>query len=448
MSLHDLHEELDLYRRLRVRSKAKPRAGAGSRARPSPPSGVKQRSNGRLSAATGRVSRAFYGTGEHVLAGDVDTGAFHAGKDKLDVNGCPFTYAELIAIGDLFETYDEMIAADPAELRRLQSLIEKSRRFYAARVFGSGSGGKNATDPEWQSATGGRYLKLAEDNFAHFAPSSSVLTPGATGTKRSHKTEWEGYHQRAIQKARGGAKADLMDALVINAFGDHFLTDAFAAGHLFNKDDINTLFKVSVLSLGKVNAAGKEFFAKVSKRAFTGAVKKAFSSYETVEDYLSILKWNPNIDSEDRFRDLLAGIAEVEPDLLGKSVVAKAIHDRLNEMNGGVPVTNNMGDSWDLTGDGTLDKKNLAIMQKAVKQSIANVQDAVTSTTAVAVYCKRVWDYTPQPTSKATAIIKDLIFTYTNPARDALVQATADLIKERYQMMLDELVRRKILKKA
>ena len=155
----------------------------------------------------------------------------------------------------------------------------------------------------------------------------------------------------------------------MNAFGDHFLTDAFAAGHLFNKDDVSQVFKSKMLSGKNVSSDGDRFIKNVAKKAFVGKVKRKFSKYEVVDRVCGI--WRPNIDTTSMFYRLLKGILEKEPDMFGKSVVAKAIHDYLNDHP--ISVTNKKGHSWKATGDGRLNAANLKVMRLAVQQSIDNV---------------------------------------------------------------------------
>ena len=306
--------------------------------------------------------------------------------------------------------------------------------------------GTDPGDPDWQAATGNRYLKLAEENFSHFAPSNSTYV-SFTSAKTNHKKEWEQYHNRAIDIMRKGTNSSVIDkALAVNAFGDHFLTDAFAAGHLINKDDLSQYFKSLVMTGGKVNADGSTMFGNIATRAFVGPLKAAFSKYETVE-WKGVV-FRPNIDSADRFKALLIGIMEKEPDVIGKTMVAKLIHDALNGHSGGVPVTNNVGDKWNLTGDDTLNTTNLDIIRKAVKQSIRNLITAVNDKSAVNAFYKKVWDIVPQPTAAAVTIIKNVIRNITNPLGTDIVNGADKLLQKNYQTLLDELEKRKILKKA
>lgn len=95
-------------------------------------------------------------------------------------------------------------------------------------LMGTFGGGKQTVkgSPETSYSAG-----LAR-NACHFAPQSWHA--------------WAGYHEQALELAKsahalnekgeseaGEAKAN--DALIHNGFGDHFLQDSFAAGHLINK---------------------------------------------------------------------------------------------------------------------------------------------------------------------------------------------------------------------
>ena len=71
-----------------------------------------------------------------------------------------------------------------------------------------------------ESATGGRYMALARKNVSHF----SNVTGG-----RDNMSTWRDGHRAALRIAASG---DANAAWAMNAAADHFLTDAFAAGHL------------------------------------------------------------------------------------------------------------------------------------------------------------------------------------------------------------------------
>jgi hypothetical protein len=81
------------------------------------------------------------------------------------------------------------------------------------------------TTSQLQEATGGRYLALAEKNISHF----SNVSVG----KRNIDV-WRMMHKDAVMAAQQTATDQKFAnrAWGINAAADHFLTDAFSAGHL------------------------------------------------------------------------------------------------------------------------------------------------------------------------------------------------------------------------
>jgi hypothetical protein len=353
------------------------------------------------------------------------------------INGVDLEYGVGIAMGDLFETPEQMAKASAAELTALAALIKREQS------------GKPVSTDEWQKATGGRYLELAKKNVTHFAPPDpSLVTPSTAGaTSANHKTEWEKHHRAALDASQAGDKDK---ALMLNAFADHFLTDAFAAGHLINKTDAMEAFKSQL----KLDAKGEEFtkpsqqfFDDVAKAAFVGSVKTEFSKYETVKTYYGV---HADIDSDSRFSTLLQEIHKVEPDLLANAV-AKGVHDKLNTLPGGLPVENARGDPpWPLSGDGTLNAKTKEVALKAVAQSQLNVLSVhtVPGPLAYADLFKKVWDYTPRP-SKGAGMkqVADEVKKGTEINSPDLRQAVVKLITDNYLLIIAELVKRKKLQK-
>jgi hypothetical protein len=359
------------------------------------------------------------------------------------LNGANLDYGDGIAMGDFYESADDMLAAPENELRAIAALIRREK-----------SGGLPVTTAEWDAATNNRYHKLAEKNDAHFAPSNaSLVNVSSASHGADHKGEWERNHKSALEKSQNGAKDQ---ALATNAFADHFLTDAFAAGHLVNKRDVMDKFKGGLT----MNAAGdfigdaKTFFDKVATTAFVGLVETEFSRYATVASYNSHGKedpsgwFHPNINDATRFSSLLQGIQKKEPDVLANAV-AKAVHDSLNTEPGGVSVENLNGDKWQLSGDTTLNAKTREIGQKAVAQSQLNVLDAFKQMGPInfpQMYTL-VWKFVPFPTAAGSTDIQSKVASGTDPHDAALASAIVSLINSNYPVILVELVKRGILKK-
>ena len=400
------------------------------------------------------LSRPLYDTGEHVLTG----GNLYVDQLRVGANsGVRFSYGQIIAMADLFESVEQMTAASPHQLSRIKALIERSTAHYAAN---QSVPAKNASDEEWESVTDHRYLQLAEMNFEHFSPNflyRNATFAGAANRHGNNKSTWEAYHQRAITEAQaigaassGASSSPLLpleQALITNAFGDHFLTDAFAAGHLINKSAIVEFWKTMFFKGAKLLPEGKAFFKKLAEAAFArGDVRAKFSGLETVESYF--LFFHPNINSSDRFASVLAGIAEKEPDRIGNMVV-KAIHDRLNK--DGVEVFNNAGDgTWRLTGDGTLDLRNRQIIQRAVEQSVGNINDPsiMASNLDYAAYFAKVWKHVPQLTAASQQSVQKVVRQYVVPESAALVEAAAEIIEHKVNILITELIAAKALRRA
>ncbi|WP_329321413.1 eCIS core domain-containing protein [Streptomyces sp. NBC_01262] len=76
-----------------------------------------------------------------------------------------------------------------------------------------------ASTDEVQRATGGRFMTLAKQNLSHFSNVNSG---------RNNLDTWRDGHVAALSLAAAG---DANGAWAMNAASDHFLTDAFAAGH-------------------------------------------------------------------------------------------------------------------------------------------------------------------------------------------------------------------------
>jgi len=197
---------------------------------------LQRQATGRSAVAGGPVAVQRYDSFEHVHLGDKSGGAQtglltlechrrdlpqragpvttwppnwqqfwgQANSDQKRAMTKGLTYGEVVALsGDFYENY---AALNRAPLREVIDLVPLVRRI--------------ASTTELQNATGGRYLEMAEQNEHHF----SNTRPG-----QSNMDTWRTMHGEAIQAAMRG---DANTAWGMNASADHYLTDAFAAGHI------------------------------------------------------------------------------------------------------------------------------------------------------------------------------------------------------------------------
>lgn len=379
-----------------------------------------------------QLAEPMYDTGEHAIAAD---GIYAPPLTIGAAPGVSFSYAQLVTMADLYASVEQMTGAADNELTGLKALIERSTAHYC-----DGSAA-DVTDAEWQHATGGRYLDLADGNFAHFAPdvlfSDAISSAGVHHP--DHKATWEAHHRRALQEARvAGVAEPPAHAMVVNAFGDHFLTDAFAAGHLINKDAVVNYFIHGFLSGGHLTAPANAFFDRVARAAFVGDVRERFSRLETAERPAWYVPFHPNINSADRFATLLKMACESKPERVANLAV-KAVHDHLNAH--GIAVTNDAGDpEWPLTGDGHLTAQTTAIMQKAVQASVANVRDPALRAADDATCFTRAWRFTPKLTPASRPVVVNLVREYTNPASTSLSTAAVALITSEVDQLIHVLV--------
>lgn len=428
--------------------------------------GTRARWDNRTGTSTAKsmsvYSKPLYDTGEHAILGEFINTAIsgplanvHAllPTTTYSVNTVPFTYGQIITLGDFYENYTNCQSANPAELNRLKVLITRSEDHYKNTILGIGGRTGDVGTDDWSSPTrgiGSRYIDLALANNSHFAPPPS----GTTSRLTNNKASWESYHNQAIRAARTGTNSDDLDiAYPINAFGDHFLTDAFSAGHLINKEQVMNRFIANVTTSGRVNAAGARMLERIADGALAiPAINSKLGRFEVVSDHW----YEPNWDLNDTgtfypevFYRVLKAVMEDTANNGAQQIAnlaVKAVHDYLNNYQTGgvkgVPVRNNKGNSWNLTGDGTLNPANIQIIQLAVKQSVLNIEDSITNgSTPVATFYQRVWDYVPDLNHPATrTVVDNAITTFTTPSSGDLITKAVSLIGTELDTLLNKLL--------
>ncbi|MBS3913273.1 MAG: glycoside hydrolase family protein [Bacteroidetes bacterium] len=396
-------------------------------------------------------SKPFYDTGEHGILGTfinaATTGALANmwetnPSTKYAINGVGFTYGQIMTCGDFYEDFNQMSRANATELRNLLTLIQRSEAHYSNTILRIGPGAPDVKNTQWTGAIGNRYLDLALRNNSHFAP-------GGTGTTANNRGTWNHYHSMAITRARNGSTSDdHKEALKINAFGDHFLTDAFSAGHLVNKQQVMDAFLRNMVSGTTVTTAGDTMLKKVASGALAiREVNQELGRWELVETHARIhFDLNTTFGGTDIFYNVLKEVL-LDTAHGGRqqiaNLAAKAVHDFLNNYNNkaGVPVRNARGDSWNLSGDGTLNQSNINIIQQAVKQSIVNISDAITNASlSINTLQDRVLAFWPNLNDPTTSrIVNDAIATFTNPSSQTFIDVAVELVKDELDTLIGAL---------
>lgn len=393
-------------------------------------------------AGNAAVSWAFapklqrYGTGEHAQMGGARTVMLH---------GLPVTESELLTMGDLYLTPEDMMA-DKRGFPQILTLVRQDANFRNGVP-----GARKVGDKEWEAATahmpkGKQYVDLAADNDTHFAP-----YPGETA-KGDNRREWLKWHMAAIDKtvehAKKGNKGVPEEAVALNGFGGHFLTDAFAAGHILAKQEIKDFAAAKAKKLGADETLIDWPFPESS---FSVAVAEKLlvdpkAGTELRKYLIRIVQWGGM--SVTKLSEAIYHIQEDEPDLY-YGAFALIVHDKLNESIrkgsafGPLEVDNDRGTTWMLAGDGTLAEspQTKVIARQAVEQSYDNLVQVANNPAKVdlgALY-HAVWDYVPHPTVKGQAMIDKVLTTFADPARKETQQAVADFLVDNIEFVITKL---------
>lgn len=433
---------------------------------------------GRALSLASRPVISRYEAGEHAQFG---------GATDLKLKDLPdVTEGDLIAMGDFFEKPEDMMAADPAELKELVRLIHKDRTAYE-----TGKAADRVSNDEWEGATAGRktgkkFLELAEENAAHFAPRppgtggatflgqlggtiGGIVGLGAEGEAAfgrvgaavdqfaaqflgpdNHKRQWQKLHAQALDKAAGKGSVPA-EAVAVNGFASHFLTDAFSAGHLLPKQDV-------MEKAGKkwddiaTKGGDTDFAQKVAKGVFADpGASKTLSGYELDLPLTMGRTWEPVTASN--FAELLGRIALLKRDKF-LNAFAKLVHDKLDDeikTGKGIEVENDAGDSWGLSGDKTLglSAQTKTIGSAAVAAASKNLEDAAKSKGPpdYATMFERVWRFTPRTTAAGRSRVDKILEQFTDAADPATVNAFVALTVEELPLAIRTLEAQNYMRK-
>lgn len=401
------------------------------------------------------------------------------GPDELLI-----TYADVSALGDFYDSFAQFHRAVQMEgtYRELVGLIDLVRRDTAAfSSFAAKVRSSAVTNKQWEDATGGRpkderFVALAARNEAHFAPS-------IRGKAESNLGTWMASHFRAIDLAVQG-KVD--EALLMNAFGDHFLEDAFSAGHLKSEADLMELARVR-LELGGEGLVTNETIKALRIKAFAYAVAQGILGDSEGSGRLSqyLIRARPSLAeaalaaadplkhpvfpwrelNADNLSDVITLAGSISKRKAFLHVFAKAVHDRLNrDINrrfGGIEVRNAF-DRWRLAGDQTLSSspETLKWGRLAVARSRQNILDVARMQQTLdmmsfgraakdrpdkVALARQVLQYVPHPTEKGEAAIQYVVDTLTDPNSAEAVKAFVQISLENLPTLVDELTEMHVL---
>jgi len=224
------------------------------------------------------------------------------------------------------------------------------------------------------------------------------------------------------------------EAMLHNAYGDHFLTDAFAAGHLINKEDVMAMFRANVKDPNnpKSNAKRDKLCDAVATEVFKDAGTAAYISRF---DGKFVFWWA--IDNAGDFSTVLKKIDNKKPGVVANAI-ALTVHDKLNHSETIEVKSKNHPEPWMLSGDMTLNKTSKQEARKAVAQSQVNVMNAkgIAGPLDLPAMFQKVWDIVPQPTGQGTAAVKQEVDKGTDPTDRQTIEAVAKKIIEARELLM------------
>lgn len=259
-----------------------------------------------------------------------------------------------------------------------------------------------------KEAVTSRYLKLAAKNDEHFQEPRAGARGPLAGNRKSGGGSYRELHENAILAAHS-AKVDgkpVSDAMAHEAAAQHFLTDAFAAGH-------------SRTPRGSIRSHWQAKYP-----LFFDNLKKAIA-HETA------IWMNANITNG---ATVLGGVQDITGSILTKveeatadlppfgfdDVVSLVVHDVDNER--GLWVKNDLGDSWQTFGDGSYGKGDTAkYTEKAVALGCHDINNAyaLDATVSPAEVYAEVRARTPAPAVASVKYGPEQMVPVPDPAKGA-----------------------------
>lgn len=435
--------------------------------------------------ASGPRALARYEAGEHArFAGD--TGGV------VMINGVPVQKANIIAMGDFFRTPEAMNSADPKVLAALDAAITDDRRGRTKEVDPvTGEVPRIPGNADLQKITkplggGNTYMDLNKENQAHFAPPAGGPDPKG----KDNKSTWERLHRQALDEAhqaaptetsRGGPAPETPPgapgavpekATVTNLFAAHYVTDAFSAGHLINKQEVMEQAKQA---WGKMATDG----SLLQQNKFTREVSEGVLADDKVKDKMkdkqiinvrelgamtaAVLAGGP-LPGSTTLATLMPRLftnlyVDVTPTLLSEllhvtsrvqpgtffNIFARLVHDKLNK--DGVMVANDEA-TWKLSGDETLNTESLQRGKQAVAASERNLEEAAAFSGPLRYeeMFARVWRFVPRPTPEGAKFMDTVREEFTNAADPDTIKAAIELSIKEIDTAIDEMQKLYILR--
>lgn len=379
--------------------------------------------------AGGEVSTTVAGRA-HPEAAAVAAEAGEAPTLTLRTSGLRVTYGEAVALGDLYHSNEAMHRAPRRELTNAEGtgLLDLVRAEVRGRPgFNFNAGYERATQwrdvarydrlgrrlgTEGEAALGEKPAALKDHGLSYVELAKSDLHFAG-----ENRRTWEAGHRSAVDKAeRAAAEQDRAarqelsnDAYTTNALADHFLTDAFAAGHLMQKANFRAMWAqfvqanhdrvVDAVAAATVRDHPGAIFELASWKVRSWPGLRSIPVLGGLAGLLGgAVAWLVSVFipgwAENEVKDTIHKLEQEDRSLL-EEAASKAAHDHYNRV--GVEVSNAQGDRWRAFGDDHLRRSSTTwqLMSLAVMRSRADVAETLRGRRPADVL--QAWTYAPIP---------------------------------------------------
>ena len=265
----------------------------------------------------------------------------------------------------------------------------------------------------WEDATGGMYAKEAQDNEKHFAPS-----PGDGGA--NFRSNFINHYGRALMYGQGGNAEQARLALYT---AEHYLQDAFSAGHQLAAKDVESAVQAQIGWFSTAKAAG-EIADRVWAQASTAIQHYGFGISPTIATPLT----------QTQFKGIATGGALLKGSAGFVDAVRQSVHEDLAKT--GVEVTSKAHpEPFVLAGDHDLasDEVGVACLQAALAEARAKVDAVAGQAIEPTPLATELFDkHCPIPTSSGRATVGDVTDARTETPQaifDAVVEAMVRTIE-------------------
>ncbi|MEQ1569742.1 MAG: hypothetical protein ABMA64_29170 [Myxococcota bacterium] len=352
-----------------------------------------------LAAAEGEVHAAG-DTHEHIGVG---------GERVVEIDGVAFTTGMISALPDFVVSVDALYAYEHAELELIASALREKL-----------ADPESFDDAKWLELFGEVYTDLTFDNADHFGTMKGM----AGDLEGTNLGVWAGHHEEALGLAAQAAAtkdAALADkARVTDAFGAHYLQDAFSAGHLFDKG-------AAVERAADTGFVQRKLLVAQASTAVFAAHPDVIANYEVCDLGRS---WRPF--GAESFGLLMQAADVIAPEAF-ENAPAGAAHDQLSET--GVEVFNDEV-CWRMMGDDQMDPTSVYYAELATQRSADEVEGALAGGPPPVL---DVLGLVPRPTPEGTEQVDS---TVEDALGDGMLDALVQQLGKQVESVLDTAVER------